>query len=34
MGPLFVHGDIARGFQMEGNRAVLTEEPGLGAELL
>ena len=33
IGPLFLHGDIARGFQVDGNRAVLTEQPGLGAEV-
>lgn len=34
IGPLFLEGDIARGFQVDGNRALLTEQPGLGAELL
>lgn len=33
IGPLFLEGDIASGFMVEGNRAVLTEQPGLGAEL-
>ena len=33
IGPLFLEGDIARGFQVEANRAVLSEQPGLGAEL-
>ena len=33
-GPVFLEGDVARGFQVEGNRAVLGEQPGLGAELV
>ena len=33
IGPLFLEGDIASGFEMDGNRAVVPVAPGLGAQL-
>jgi L-alanine-DL-glutamate epimerase-like enolase superfamily enzyme len=33
IGPLFLAGDIATGFQVEGNQAIVPTSPGLGVEL-